>query len=37
MQDYHGCDDETVEDSDSDYVDIPIKVVTQSDVTVSWP
>ena len=34
MQDY---DNDVVEDEDSDYVDIPIKVVTQPDVPVSWP
>jgi hypothetical protein len=26
-----------MEEEDSDYVDIPIKAVTQSDVAVSWP
>lgn len=35
MQDYGS--DEIVEELDSDYVDIPIKVVTQSNVAVSWP
>jgi hypothetical protein len=32
MQDY---DYEVMEEEDSDYVDIPIKAVTQSDVAVS--
>ena len=33
MQDDNGV----VEEEDTDYVDIPIKVVTQRDVAESWP
>ena len=35
MQDSHH-DDSLMEEEDTDYVDIPIKVVTNADIAASW-